>query len=78
MPHSGMTPDDVLCIASLVNDSDLVHDKRILSVSGRSDGFAIVRTGEMRGELSGGGLQVIVQQDSECHWIITEVQIWAS
>lgn len=78
MPYSGMTPDDLHCIASLVNESDLVHDKRILSLSGRADGFVVVRTGEMLGELSGGGLHVIAQRNSECQWIITEVQIWAS
>jgi len=78
IPYAGLDAESISGALSAINASDEIGDKRVVSLMARDDGRVFVKTGEMRGALSGGGQIAIVERQPNGSWHVTETNIWAS
>lgn len=78
MPYSGLPVGEVIAALQCVAENSELCAKPIISVAVRDSGKAMVKMGEQRGELSGGGVYVILTKTLEGWQQSGNIGIWRS
>lgn len=76
-PYSGLTAQEIISALQSIQANTDFCDRPIIAVAARDDGRVMVKTGEMRGMLSGGGLIVFLSRNED-GWEIYDSGGWAS
>lgn len=76
-PFVGIPIEDLQQALQLIAGSDQVVDKRVMGFRLYDDGHLLIKTGEQRAELSGGGDEVLLRKEGS-QWVLLETSRWFS
>ena len=78
MPYSGLPASDVIdALAFASAKLEWFKDHKIIAMLPRDDGRLYIKTGEWRGTLAGGGVEVLLGRGSE-GWELINMGSWLS
>jgi hypothetical protein len=76
-PYTGLPLAEVISALVALKSVEEFENLPIIAVAPRDSGMLLVKTGEVRGPLAGGGRTILLRRLA-AGWVVEESGIWAS